>query len=103
MDPRSLLGEFSEERSGRASTPPTSTGIHEVGDAGASLVEILVIYRQTPHLLAGLRQRFGEALIKGIIIGEDSCVVVAESNYDGACQSRSINQMRAAKLACIAK
>jgi hypothetical protein len=48
------------------------------------VVFVFVIERQTPHLFAGFVVRLVEALVNGVIIGEDPSIRIAQRNHDSA-------------------
>ena len=76
---------------------PTSAGVDDVGDRN-ELFLIFVVERQAPHFFAGLRVRAVEAVVHVVVIGENSCVVVTERDYDRTRQRRGVYQMRATEL-----
>src|SRR5208337_1343942 len=78
---------------------PASAGVDDVSDGGLDVVFVFVIQRQAPHLLPRFVVRFVEALVDGVIIGEDSGIRVAQRNHDSARQRCCINQMSASELA----
>src|SRR5262249_28487057 len=97
VDPGRLLGEFLEEDGGGAGAAPASTGVHDVGDAGANHVEILGIERQPPEFFSGSLEGAGETLVNVFIVGKDAGVHAAQSDHAGAGERGGIDQVSAAE------
>src|SRR6185437_6361409 len=103
MYPRRLFGEFFQEGGGGRGTTPSSSGVLKVGNAGTHCVQVLVTEREAPHLLAGFINRSFKPIVEIIVAREDTSIGISQRDYDRSGQSRSVDQMRAAELACVAE
>ena len=103
VDPGGVLGEFLEEHGGGDGAAIAAAGVHDVGDVGANDLLVLVIQRHAPHFFAGLVEGLAEAVVHGVVVGEDAGVDVAESDDDGAGERGGVDQVGAAELARVEK
>src|ERR1700719_2174551 len=74
VNPWRVADEFLEEHCGRYCSAPAASTVDDVGDVGLDHLAIFFVDGKAPHLLARGGERFVEAIVEAIVVGEDTDV-----------------------------